>query len=141
MSNKNKMYDFFNNEQKQKEYNNEIVNKTLYYQKKFGFKASAQKDHEFWNNEADAFKHTYSGADMSLKYGNIFSLGAGIYHEYQTPNNPPKEWNMDSWNNHQGREIARDILKEEDAKFYICEIIDFTNTCINRFVIILSTYP
>ena len=118
MSNKNKIYDFFNNEQKQKEYNDEIVNKTWHYQKKFGFKTSTQKGHEFWNNEADAFKHAYSGADMYLKYGNSFSLGAGIYHEYQTPNNPPREWNMDSWNNHQGREIAREILKEYGNNFF-----------------------
>ena len=117
MSNKNKIYDFFNNEQKRKVYNDEIVNKTLHYQKKFGFKTSAQKGHEFWNNEADAFKHAYGGADMALKYGNPFSLGAGIYHEYQTPNNPPREWNMDSWNNHQGREIAREIQKEYGDKF------------------------
>ena len=118
MSNKNEIYDFFNNEQKRKEYNDEIVNKTLHYQKKFGFKTSPKKGHEFWNNEADAFKHAYSGADMYLKYGNSFSLGAGIYHEYQTPNNPPREWNMDSWNNHQGREIAREILKEYGNSFF-----------------------
>ncbi len=118
MSNKNEIYDFFNNEQKRKEYNDEIVSKTLHYQKKFGFKTSTQKGHEFWNNEADAFKHAYSGADMYLKYGNSFSLGAGIYHEYQTPNNPLREWNMDSWNNNQGREIAKEILKEYGNSFF-----------------------
>ena len=117
MSNRNEIYDFFNNEQKRKEYNDEIVNKTWHYQKKFGFETSPKQGHEFWDNEADAFKHTYSGADMFLKYGNSFSLGAGIYHEYQTPENPPREWNMDSWNNHQGREIAKEIKKEYGSNF------------------------
>lgn len=34
-----------------------------------------------------------------------------------TPNNPQGEWNMDSWNNQQGREIAREIQKEYGDKF------------------------
>ncbi|MBR1908627.1 hypothetical protein IJ818_06800, partial [bacterium] len=117
MSSKNEIYDFFNNEQKRKEYNDEIVNKTLHYQKKFGFKTSTQKGHEFWNNEADAFKHAFIGADMYFKYGDMGSLVGGIYHETQTPNNPHGEWNMDSWNNNQGREIAREIQKEYRDNF------------------------
>ena len=48
MSNKNEIYNFFKNEQKRKEYNDEIVNKTWQYQKKFGFKTSAQKDVTFF---------------------------------------------------------------------------------------------
>ena len=108
-SKKENFIDFAIKEQKTKEYNNEIVNKTLHYQKKFGFETSPRQGHEFWNNEADAFKHTFMGADLSLKYGSQGSLWAGMYHEYQTPNNPPREWNMDSWNNHQGIEIAKEI--------------------------------
>ena len=56
-------------------------------------------------------------ADLSLKNGDQYSLWAGMYHEYQTPKNPPLEWNMDSWNNNQGREIAKEIQKEYGDKF------------------------
>lgn len=31
------------------------------------------------------------------------------FDESQTQNNPPGEWNMDSWNNNQGRKIVKDI--------------------------------
>jgi len=33
-------------------------------------------------------------------------------HEWETKNNPQGEWNLDSWNNHQGREIAKEIKQE-----------------------------
>ncbi len=117
MSNIKSTLEFIKNKQKQKEYNDEIVNKTLHYKNKFGFKTNSQKGHEFWNNEADAFKHAFIGADMYLRQNNQYSLWGGMYHEYQTPNNPPREWNMDSWNNNQGREIAKEIKKEYGDKF------------------------
>lgn len=46
-----------NSEQKRKEFNDEMVRKTWHYQKKFGFETNPRKGHEFWNVEADAFKH------------------------------------------------------------------------------------
>lgn len=106
------IYKMYNDKQKQKEYNDEIVKKTWNYQKKFGFETSPTSGHEFWNNEADAFKHAFGSADMYFKYGDLGSTLAGIEHENKTPNNPQGEWNMDSWNNHQGREIAKEIKKE-----------------------------
>lgn len=84
--------------------------------KKYGFDIGTG-EHATWNNEADAFKHTYMGADLVLKMGQIPSLILGIIHENQTPNNPQGEWNMDSWNNNQGREIAREIKKEYGSNF------------------------
>ena len=54
MPNFKEAYEFIKDKEKQKEYNDKIVNKTWYYQNKFGFKTSPQKGHEFWNNEADA---------------------------------------------------------------------------------------
>ena len=54
---------------------------------------------------------------MYLKYGNVWSTAFNIGHEYQTPHNPQGEWNMDSWNNNQGREIAKEIQKEYGNKF------------------------
>lgn len=113
----NDAYKFYKDKEEQKEFNDEIVNKTWHYQKKFGFETSQRQGHEFWNNEADAFKHAFLSANLYFKYGNIGSKAFGIGHENQTPNNPQGEWNMDSWNNHQGREIASEIQKEYGDKF------------------------
>lgn len=104
--------------QARKEFNDEMVRKTWIYQKKFGFETSPREGHEFWNNEADAFKHAFGSADMYFNEGNWGSILGGIYHENETPNNPQEEWNMDSWNNAQGREIAKEIEKEYGKDFY-----------------------
>ena len=117
MSKINDIYNMATNKQKQKEYNDEMVRKTWHYQKKFGFETSSRQRHEFWNNEADAFKHAFGSADMYFKYGDKGSLVGGIRHEWNQNNNPPGEWNMDSWNNHQGREIAKEIQKEYGSNF------------------------
>ena len=100
-----------------KEYNDEVASKTMKYQKKFGFELNPTPGHSTWNVEADAFKHAFMGADLALSKGNAYSLVAGIYHENQTPNNPKGEWNMDSWNNAEGRKIAEEIKKEYGNKF------------------------
>lgn len=63
MSNKNEIYNFFKNEQKRKEYNDEIVNKTWQYQKKFGFKTSAQKDVTFFCLPSRAMSHIWRKSD------------------------------------------------------------------------------
>ena len=117
MSKINDIYNMATNKQKQNEYNDEMVRKTWHYKKKYGFETSPRQGHEFWNNEADAFKHAFGSAEMFFKYGNIGSLVGGIYHENQTPNNPREEWNMDSWNNSKGREIAKEIQKEYGKNF------------------------
>ncbi len=70
MSNFKNAYKFIKSKQAQTDYNNEIVNKTWHYQKKFGFETSTRQGHEFWNNEADAFKHTFLSADLYFKYGD-----------------------------------------------------------------------
>ena len=106
------------NKQKQKEFNDEMVQKTWHYQKKYGFETNPRKGHEFWNVEADAFKHAFGSAQMYFKYGNLGSTIGGIYHENSTPNNPYNEWNMDSWNNNKGREIAKEIEKKYGKNFY-----------------------
>ncbi len=119
--NPDKLKNFINmaiNKQARKDFNNEMVRKTWQYQKKYGFETSPRKGHEFWNNEADAFKHTFGSADMYFNMGNAGSIIGGIYHENETYNNPYYEWNMDSWNNAQGREIAKEIEKEYGKEFY-----------------------
>ena len=110
-------YNFYKNKELQKEFNDKLVQKTGYYQKKFGFETNPRKGHEFWNVEADAFKHAFGSTEMYLKYGNVWSTAFDIGHEYRTPHNPQGEWNMDSWNNNQGREIAREIQKEYGDNF------------------------
>ncbi len=47
-------------------YNNYIYEQTKKYQKKYGFEIG-EGSHDAWNNEADAFKHTFMSADMALK--------------------------------------------------------------------------
>ena len=111
------LIDFSKDQNAQSKYRDEMAQKTGYYQQKFDFETNPRKGHEYWNVEADAFKHAFGGADMYLKYGNIGSKLGGIHHELQTKNNPKNEWNMDSWNNQQGREIAKEIEKEYGDKF------------------------
>ncbi|MGN0018473.1 MAG: DUF6973 domain-containing protein [Candidatus Gastranaerophilaceae bacterium] len=85
--------------------------------KKYGFELNPRQGHELWNVEGDAFKHAFMGADMALNLGQIPSLAIGIYHENETPNNRRGEWNMDSWNNRKGREIAKEIQNEYGKNF------------------------
>ena len=94
-------------------YNDEIYAKTKKYQKIYGFEIGTGS-HDAWNNEADAFKHTFMQADLSLKLNVGLSKLAGDDHELEGDlNHQPKgEKNMDLWNNEIGREISREIRKE-----------------------------
>ena len=108
------IYDFIKSKKLQDDYNDEMVRQTWKYQKKYGFETKNEPKQEFWNVEADAFKHTFGSADLYFKYGDFGSLSGGIYHEWKQHKNPQGEWNMDSWNNNQGREIAKEMSKEYD---------------------------
>ena len=94
-------------------YGNWVLNDTVYYQKQYGFEIGTG-EHATWNNESDAFKHTFMQAQLSLLVGNNASAFAGYFHELQGKlNNQDKaEEQMDLWNNAQGREIAKEIFKE-----------------------------
>lgn len=50
-------------------YSGRMVSDTLNYQQKYGFDAG-ENNKTTWNNEADAFKHTYMQAFMSLLGGH-----------------------------------------------------------------------
>lgn len=76
------------NKDKQKEFKDEMVRKTWEYQKKFGFETNPRKGHEFWNVEADAFKHTFGSADMTFDMGFFGSLIGDIHHKALTKQNP-----------------------------------------------------
>lgn len=108
------IYDFIRSKKLQNDYNDEMVRQTWKYQKKYRFETKNELKKEFWNVEADAFKHTFGSADLYFKYGDAFSTIGGIYHEWNQDDNPQDEWNMDSWNNNQGREIAKEMAKEYD---------------------------
>lgn len=71
-------------------YNDEIYAKTKKYQKIYGFEIGTGS-HDAWNNEADAFKHTFMQADLSLKLNVGLSKLAGDYHELEGElNHQPK---------------------------------------------------
>lgn len=110
-------YDECERKKTQKYYNDKISSDTMKYQKKYGFELNTRKGHETWNVEADAFKHAYGSALMSLDKDEIFSLLAGKQHEKVTPNNPRNEYIMDSHNNKIGRDVANKIVKDYAGKW------------------------
>ena len=90
----------------------EMVKDTLKYQKIYGFKIG--ENNKAVDNEADAFRHTYMQAYLSLKYGGYTTAKyLGDKHEKKLDNGQySKSSNMDLWNNEQGRQIADEIRKE-----------------------------
>ena len=92
-----------------KYYNDKISSDTMRYQKKYNFELNQRKGHETWNCEADAFKHAYGSALMTLDRDELFSTLAGWQHEKVTPNNPLNENKMDTHNNNVGRKVAKEI--------------------------------
>lgn len=99
----------------EKKLNEKFYSRTKHYQKIYGFDIGKGK-HDTWNNESDAFKHTFGSAYMAIKMTIPFSRLAGNYHELKNPNNPKDEENMDKWNNRVGRLISKEIKKEYKDK-------------------------
>ena len=57
-------------------YNNYVDAMTHKSQKIYGFKIGVG-EHFTWNNQADAFKHTFAAADISIRHGEFTSyIGA-----------------------------------------------------------------
>lgn len=85
------------------------------YQKIYHFETTDDK-YATWNNESDAFKHAFGGAEISLKLGPF--LGKLIYDFYEEiygdicEKQPQNENLMDKWNNNEGQKIADEIYKE-----------------------------
>lgn len=95
-------------------YSSEVYAKMKKYQKQYGFEIDTGK-HDAWNNEADAFKHTFAAVDTALRYNAGISKLAGDYHEWEGKTKhgqTPGEENMDKWNNEEGRKIAQKIAKQ-----------------------------
>ena len=98
----------------EKEYNPRAVNAAIRYSKKYGYEC---KNNSTYNNEADAFKHTFASALVSLEEGYLISLGGGIYHEMTNSHNNENEYKMDINNNGIGRQIARNIKNDYGDKW------------------------
>lgn len=101
-----------------KEFKEKIFNKTAQYQKLYGFDIGTGKN-STWNNEADAFKHTFMQAILTINYNNILSKIIGDLHEINGKINygqSKDEENMDKWNNRVGRLIGKEIKKEYKDK-------------------------
>lgn len=103
----------------EKYYGQNVVKDIDFYQPKYGFDMGGNNN-TTWNNEADAFKHTYMQAQLVLFGGKYFAKYLGDRHERHGANRgqPSGEENMDLWNNHQGREIAKEIIREYGALQY-----------------------
>ena len=101
-----------NLEKTQKEFSQEMVDDTNRYKKKYGFDSGSNNSTH--NNEADAFKHTYMQACLSIWTFPQLAKHFGDDHEKKgnKKGQPAGEANMDLWNNQQGREIAEELKKE-----------------------------
>ena len=113
-----------NIEEFRKKISKEIYADTKYYQKIYKFKIGEPGEHDTWNNESDAFKHTYGSALLSLKYNSIKSLLIGYFHEIEgnfSMGQSTEEEIMDTHNNHEGRKIADEIKKDYPNWEYLPE--------------------
>ncbi len=109
------------------DYSKKIYAKTKKYQKIYGFEIGEGK-HDTWNNEADAFKHTFGAAEISLTKGGSFaSKLIGDFLEWQGRKDMGQsggEENMDKWNNAIGRKIADEIREESRHRLIKREDLD-----------------
>ncbi|MBE7712440.1 MAG: hypothetical protein E7Z87_01705 [Cyanobacteria bacterium SIG26] len=97
-----------------KKYSSWIFDETLKYQKQYGFDIG-KGEHATWNNESDAFKHAFMQAHLSLLFGKKIAKVLGDKHEKDGNIKMGQqfgEFNMDNWNNEQGRQIAKEMIRE-----------------------------
>lgn len=89
-----------------------MLNDTAKYQKQYGFEL---ENGSAWNNEADAFRHAYMQAYLTLRFGDSLAKFLGDDHEKEgnkKHNQSKEEEKMDLHNNEVGREIGNKISKE-----------------------------
>ena len=113
-----KIEELWNKYSPEKEFGREMFNKTMKYQKKYNFKSDSDPKKATWNNEADAIKHTFMQAVLSMRYNETFSHILGDKHEIdgRRRGQDPGEENMDLWNNEIGRNIAKEIKNKIKGK-------------------------
>ena len=90
-------------------YSKIIEDKVKKYQKKYGFNMIHDGNVRSYNNEADAFKHTFLQADLTLRFGAYVAKYLGDKHETDNTENNSGEMKMDLWNNNIGRRIGLKI--------------------------------
>ena len=72
---------------------------------------SMDPNHTSYNNEADAFKHTYMSAEFTLFLGANISYKIGVLQEDLNPYNTEEERHMDLHNDSVGIEIGKSLKK------------------------------
>lgn len=73
---------------------------------------SMEPGHTSHNNEADAFKHTYMSAELTILLGADIAYKIGVLQEDTNPSNPPAEREMDLHNDAVGIEIGKKLKKK-----------------------------
>ena len=89
--------------------------------------------HTSHNNEADAFKHCYMQAELTLWLGRFIAKIIGDMHENK-PDNPPEEKKMDLYNNSVGRQIGADIKKS----YFLWIFTKWQDKIANRIMLIMK---
>ena len=87
-----------------KSYTNHLDKKVEKYYKIYNF--SMEPNHTSHNNEADAFKHTYMSAELTIFLGVDFANKIGLLQEETNSRNVDAERAMDLFNNEVGRKIG-----------------------------------
>lgn len=72
---------------------------------------SMEPNHTSYNNEADAFKHTYMSAELTLWLGANIAYKLGVMQEDSNPYNTEAERRMDLHNDSVGIEIGKRLKK------------------------------
>ena len=73
------------------------------------------------NNAADAYRHCYWSARMTLDFGAADAEGFGDRHEDVSPDDqPPAERNMDLTNNRHGRKAGQ-LVSTDEAASALCQ--------------------
>ena len=70
---------------------------------------SMEPNHTSYNNEADAFKHTYMSAELTLWLGHTLAYKIGVMQEDSNPYNTEAERRMDLHNDTVGIDIGRKL--------------------------------
>ena len=72
---------------------------------------SMEPNHTSYNNEADAFKHTYLSAELTILFGAYIAEKIGIMQEDTNPYNTDAERKMDLHNDSVGIKIGKELRK------------------------------
>lgn len=101
------------------------IGKSEKYGEMYGLKKNPIKPG--WNDEIDAFRHTFMQALLSLKIGETAARRLGTAYEIhgdKADGQKSNERNMDQWNNAVGREIAREVKTTIEGKNYTPQEIE-----------------